>query len=71
MKISKKKHSDLGSRVPQDLQVLGHFSRNFCLVKDGIELGEKWGYKHNKLRGGLFSTPPPPPLPSRVVAAAL
>ena len=34
---SAKTHSDLGSRVLQDLQHLGHFTRNFGLVKDRIE----------------------------------
>ena len=43
-------HSDPGSRVPQDLQDLGHFSRNFGLAKDIIESGMKGGCKRHKLQ---------------------
>ena len=50
MKIGKKIHSDLGSRVLQDLQDLGQFSGNFGLAKDRIELDVKGGYKRHKLQ---------------------
>ena len=45
-----KTHSNPGSRVPQDLQDLGHFSRNFGLVKGRIEPDVKGGYKRHNLQ---------------------
>ena len=50
MKIGKKNNSDPGSRVAQDLQDLGHFSRNFGLVKGRTESDVKGGYKCHKLQ---------------------
>ena len=49
MKIGKT-HSDPGSRVPQDLQDLGCFSRNLGLLKDRIESDVKGGYKRHKIQ---------------------
>ena len=49
MKIGKNR-SDPGSRDPQDLQDLGHFSQNFGLVKHMIESHVKGGYKRHKLQ---------------------
>ena len=43
-------HWDLGSRVPQYLQDLGHFYRNFGLVKDRTESDVKVGYECHKLQ---------------------
>ena len=43
-----KTHSDPESRVPQDLQDLGHFSRNSVLVKNRIKLDVEGGYKRHK-----------------------
>ena len=52
---SAKTHSDLGSRVQQDLQDLGHFSQNFGFVTARIESDVKGdinaiSYSRNKWR---------------------
>ena len=49
-KFGEKKHSDEESRVPRDLQNLGHFSRNLGLIEDRIESHVEGGYKRHKLQ---------------------